>query len=348
MNMKGTHMPHGHDSSKADEIMRSGSVDDHTALRALNRTSGIQRIQAIGGQVLSTVRPRDENTVMSRAEHEARMLGDAAYYAWGKGKDAVQGVSVKLAMVLARCWGNCEVDAQLVGETPDAWIYEATFFDKETGFTYRRPFRQSKEWTVYGKFDNERKDDMRFQIGASKAVRNVILNALPEWYVSRAIDAAMGGVREKIEQAISQYGIDAIRQKAIEALARYAQPEKILAYIGRKHVSQLDINDLVHLRTMLTAFESGAEDPATFFQQESSAKSTVEAAAERLSAIYGPASTTTQETDNENRETQPQPQEHEPDATAQEQHKETTGHRPHRQGSRRKGIHSEQNFPFST
>src|ERR1039458_481260 len=100
-----------------------------------------------------------------------------------------------------------------VQEMDEAWIFTAVFIDLETGFTLPRQFRQSKKSIIYGKFDDERKDAMRFSIGQSKSQRNVILKAIPAWMVKQAIGEAKKGVRKQIEKYISDNGIQAARSE---------------------------------------------------------------------------------------------------------------------------------------
>jgi hypothetical protein len=76
-----------------------------------------------------------------------------------------------------------------VEETPTHWTFRATFIDLERGFTDFRLFRQRKA-ERHGKFDDERALDIAFQIGQSKAKRNVIVRALPVWLVDRATKAS--------------------------------------------------------------------------------------------------------------------------------------------------------------
>ncbi len=197
---------------------------------------------------------------------EARLAGEGFYYGWGAGKDRVEGPSQELTFALARCWGNCAVESGQIQDLPDCWIMPSTFVDLETGFTLTRVFRQSKRWTVYGKFDDERKDDIRFQIGQSKAARNVILKALPEWLVKRAIATAKQGVREKLEKFVKEKGIAAAQELLVKELGkRGIRPQQIAAKCSVADAKALTIEHLVMLRGDLSAIDSGQDLPETLF-----------------------------------------------------------------------------------
>ena len=219
-----------------------------------------QRVQTQYTTSMMVQRPRELVRVEALAMQEAALLGADAFYGWGAGKDSVEGPAVGLAMGLARCWGNCAVDMGEVQETPDAWIFTAKFVDLETGYTLTRQFRQAKDWPVYGKFNEERKDDIRFQIGQSKAVRNVILNAVPKWLVNRALDKAKGGVREKVEELIAQKGLDVVQASYMQALAKLGADERrVLMAMGRATVAALSVEAMVILSGGVAAIMYGAE-----------------------------------------------------------------------------------------
>lgn len=209
---------------------------------------------------VSVQRPRSLQNVEHKLMEEASVAGSSFYYAWGAGKDRIEGPSFNLAMSAVRLWGNCAVELQPVQETRDAWIFTAAFVDLETGFTISRQFRQSKNWTVYGKFDEARKDDIRFQIGQSKAIRNVVLNAVPTWLTNKAIERAKEGVRELLEKAIDAKGIEFVRDKLIERLGGVGVThDMILAKFGRPTKGGLTLEDMVAMRGDHEALSSGAD-----------------------------------------------------------------------------------------
>jgi hypothetical protein len=226
----------------------------------------VQRVQTKYTTAMSVQRRRELATVEHYVLQESALLGADAYYAWGAGKDRVEGPSKDLAMAMCRAFGNCAVDMGEVQETVDAWIFTATFVDLETGFTLARQFRQSKEWKVYGKFDEARKEDIRFQIGQSKAVRNVILNSLPAWLVRRAMDKAKGGVREKIEKLVAEHGLPAVIDRALAKLADLKVDEqRVLSAMGRQIRNALTIEDLVILQGNIAALINGSDTIEAMF-----------------------------------------------------------------------------------
>jgi len=206
---------------------------------------------------------RDLSTVKRRVEYEASMLGERAYYSWGVGgKDRVEGPSIELAMVLHRNWGNAAVGMMPVQESPEAWIFTAAFIDLETGSTIERQFRQAKKYVVHGKHDEYRKDDMRFQIGQSKAQRNVIIRALPSWLVDSAMGIAKKNVIARIEKKIAAKGIEAVCADILDAFKRNGgiTQDRIEAKIGVP-IKRWDKNIVAILTADLQALVDRVEEP---------------------------------------------------------------------------------------
>lgn len=210
--------------------------------------------------------PRVLKEVNRRLKDEALMGGESFYYGWGSGKDKIEGPSIHLAMSAARCWGNCAVDLDDVQDLGDCWIFTAVFIDVETGFTLKRQFRQSKTSIIYGKHDEERKADMRFQIGQSKAVRNVVVNAIPKHLVREAIETAKRGVREKIErriEALNQEGKNGMaiaQDTAVAALKKSGVTEEaVLLKLGRPTVKAITVDDLIIILGDIAAINDGSD-----------------------------------------------------------------------------------------
>ncbi len=232
----------------------------------LSRGGALMQVRTQYATAVAVQKPRKLAEVERRFMDEAALAGEEFYYGWRAGKDTIEGPSVKLAMSVARCWGNCAIDAMPVQELPDSWIFTAAFIDLETGFTLTRQFRQSKKWTVFGKLDDERKDDVRFQIGQSKAARNCILNALPSFLVSKGMAKAREGVRVKIEAFVKEKGIAAAVDMVLRALAKQGAKEPIvLAKLGIADRKAIDVEALVILRGDLSALENGQERVETLY-----------------------------------------------------------------------------------
>lgn len=213
-------------------------------------------------------KPRVLAAVQRRLGEEADLAGEDFFYGWGDKNDRIEGGSIDLALAAVRCWGNCAVELLPVVETATAWIFTAAFVDLETGFTLSRQFRQSKSSKVFGKHDEERKMDIRFQIGQSKAIRNVVLNAVPRSLTNGAMEQAKAGVRSKLEGFINTNGLPAATQMVLRGLAKHGvNEERVLSKVGVANKTAITIDHLIVLRGDLAALDAGRDWPSELFPE---------------------------------------------------------------------------------
>jgi hypothetical protein len=253
----------------------------------------LQQVRTSYCTAIAVQKPRQIAQVERRLLQEAQLAGETFYYGWGAGKDRIEGPSIELAMAAARCWGNCAIEALPVQDAGDAWILGAAFVDLETGCTISRQFRQSKQWTVYGRMDEERKSDIRFQIGQSKAQRNVVVRALPQWLIDKALDEAKAGVRAKLEQFIKQQGkgdatvgLAAAYDLVKHALAKHGvSEERILKKCGVADRRGVDVDKLVVLRGDLYALDHGQDTAETIFPIAETAEGAAAATASKAEEL---------------------------------------------------------------
>lgn len=157
--------------------------------------------RVIGAQKIAV--PRDETRILQKLKVLASAAGEAWYYRWPvknkktKEVDWVEGPTITLANDLTRTYGNCEVETR-VTDLGDSWLIYARFTDYETGYSLTRPFQQRKNQKTMGD-DVDRQRDIAFQIGTSKAIRNVVVNALATF-----ADFAFKEARKSLVKAIGE------------------------------------------------------------------------------------------------------------------------------------------------
>jgi hypothetical protein len=180
---------------------------------------------------------RDESAILQKIKTMAAAAGEYWYYRYpvksrnpdGSSKtDWIEGPSIKCANAVSRMYGNCDVDTR-VFDLGDSYMFYARFMDLETGYSLVRPFRQRKGQKTM-KTDAGRAEDIVFQIGASKAIRNVINNAL-DYFTNFAKDEAKASIittvgkklefyREKIGNRLDDLKIDIKRVEIVRGRAR--------------------------------------------------------------------------------------------------------------------------------
>jgi hypothetical protein len=163
----------------------------------------LQRVQSGYTTAIAVQRPRTIEKLQKDVLKEAELAADSFFYSWTtKNKDGsrglVEGISIEGALILVRNWGNCATDVWLDEDGPMHWVIGAAFIDHETGYTGKRLFRQRKAQNL-GKYDVDRAQDIVFQIGQSKAIRNVVLNSMPGYLKDRAIEKAKEAAESSIK-----------------------------------------------------------------------------------------------------------------------------------------------------
>lgn len=208
-------------------------------------------------------RERNLDKVLQRCLTEAAIAGDDFYYSWQQGGKPIEGLTIGAAQALARNFGNCALEVK-VEETPTAYIFHGAFIDLETGFNLVRPFRQNKEAPTKkdgGKtYSDGRAQDVLFQIGTSKAMRNAALNAMPKWLTEKVIAKAKENVIEKIQKLGPEKAKAMILTKA-NALG-IAQ-DRIESIYGKERV--WDTEKIIKITSALRAVEDGVEKATDLF-----------------------------------------------------------------------------------
>ncbi len=246
---------------------------DGEAMGALTRIPGPQDSALdsviLGGGAMQQVRtgfttavtvqkPRVITAVTACILSEARLAKAAFFYRWevkdkktSKKKEVI-GPSIDLAMCMLRNWGNAACPTEMY-ETKTHYIFRATFVDLETGMNVDRLFRQRKGQNIGGKYDVDRAEDMVFQIGQSKAQRNVIAKAMPIWLTEQAITEA----REAEVKGLTGENLPIARAKVIDFFGRYGiTPDRIEKSIGRDS-DHWTPDDIANLRGSATALKDG-------------------------------------------------------------------------------------------
>lgn len=253
------------DMETLDNI-KAFSGDESPAERMMSQGMAIQQVKTSYTTAMAVQKARSISKVALNVLEEAKLAGSSFYYYWEvfdkekKRNVPIQGGSIDLAMCVARNYGNCVVDAE-VSETTTHFIFKGTLIDLETGFTCPRLFRQRKSQSLGGKMDSARQEDIVFQIGQSKAIRNAIVRAMPSWLLDKAIETAKQAELDKIKPE----NIHISRTKALDFFAKYGiNCERIEAERKRK-IDEWTAQDIVDLKGMATALQEGRISPDELF-----------------------------------------------------------------------------------
>ena len=237
----------------------SGTPQEMTAAEKVMSQGGpMQRVQTAYTTAVAVQKPRSIARITKNVLEEAKLAGPGFYYRWevknkktGR-KSLVQGASIDLAMCLARNYGNCALDIE-VQETSTHFHFKGSFIDLETGFTVPRLYRQRKKQDIGGGYGDDRAEDMVFQIGQSKAQRNAIVKAAPNWLIEQAIEVA----REAEINKIKPEHLALARARAIQYFETHGVTQERLEATLESPADNWTAENIVDLKGMATALKEG-------------------------------------------------------------------------------------------
>ena len=149
-------------------------------------------------------------------------------------------------------------------ERSDHYVFTASFVDFETGFNLQRVFKQRKEQNI-GMKDTARAEDITFQIGQSKALRNVVLGAMPTWLTKKMLDKA----KEQVIDKITKMGLPVAQKKALEFFEKHGiTVDRVEKKMAKNH-NHWTAEDLTIIQGAMGSLVNGQESAESLFPEVS-------------------------------------------------------------------------------
>ena len=171
----------------------------------------------------------------------------------GKGNDAklIEGVSVRLAEIIAGAWGNMRVQTRIVGNDGRKITAQAICHDLESNLAVCIEVHR-RITSANGQTYSEDMQVMTGNAASAIAFRNAVLKVVPKAVTKRVINdikqVAMG-------QALS---VETSRQRMIEYYAKLGVTQaELLAYLEIKNVNDIDAEMIFELRGLANALKEG-------------------------------------------------------------------------------------------
>ena len=215
---------------------------------------------------------RDLSAIVKACKAEAALAGDMFFYRWTqKGKDnkkaLVQGVSVHGAYCMYREMGNLALMQKPMVETRSTYIFTPILIDLERGLSMERVYRMPKDWTVYGRYDKAQKEIMVFQIGQSKALRDLINSFVSRVLYKETLESAQNSARVAIENMIktNSRGRDGVIDKFLKRFEVHGVTLEMIEAKIEKECAIWQVDDLLLMGADLTALDEHMETVAMLF-----------------------------------------------------------------------------------
>jgi len=260
----------------------------------------IVRLENDHQQQISLQHPRDEQLILKQVLGELRAspaFASKAFYRIPRNQRQednsikqiwIEGVAIGGAMAIARRWRNSANGARVVEEGPEKITIEGVLMDYESNVKFSRYVvvsrhykpRNSKTTVPYPP------DLLLTQIaaGMSKAVRNAVKHAVPDFIVLQYLTeakrlAGIEGPRPKTNTDPAQQNRPPVQKplavrfkELLEAFAGHSITYDQLAQFVKKDAdSDMSEEDYINLLGLLNAIEEGTVSKETVFQPQDTA-----------------------------------------------------------------------------
>ena len=186
----------------------------------------------------------------------------ACFYVLKRDGKSIEGPGVRLAEIVAGCWGNMRAETRIVEEGDRFVTAQATCWDLERNLLVRVETQRritTRDGRRYG-------DDMivtTSNAAAAIALRNAVFKVVPGAYVKSIYEearrVAVGDARTLSDR----------RARAIEWFAKLGVDQaRVLAALGKKSVEDVDLTDLETMQGMRTAIQDGSASVDETFPPE--------------------------------------------------------------------------------
>lgn len=212
--------------------------------------------------------PRDLARVLNQIETYATMDTETAedcFYALrrGRGDDnaVIEGVSVRLAEIIAGAWGNMRVQTRIIGNDGKTVTCQGICHDLETNLAVSVEVKRR----ITDRNGRTFSEDMQVVTGnaaSAIAFRNAVLKVVPKAVTKKVIN--------NIKQVALGKSIDleTTRQKMLDYYGKIGvTQQQIFSYLEIKTLAEIDKERVFELRALANAIKEGTTTVAETFNK---------------------------------------------------------------------------------
>ena len=203
--------------------------------------------------------PRDISATLNKIATYATMdketAEDCFYVLRRKGNNGqdsvIEGLSVRMAEIIAGCWGNIRVQTRIIGNDGKMITAQAICHDLETNFAVSKEVKRR----ITDRNGRTYSEDMQVVTGnaaASIAFRNAVLAVIPKAVTKKVINEVK---QVALGQAID---LETARTNCLQNFAKAGVTEEMLLnYLGINSVAEIDKEAIFELRATWNAIKEG-------------------------------------------------------------------------------------------
>jgi phosphoribosylformylglycinamidine (FGAM) synthase PurS component len=248
-------------------------VNQAEMLQAINRSEVDMQIST------AKAYPRDVQAAIKRIEDLAsldRETAEDCFYVLRRngatGQTTIEGLSVRMAEIIAGAWGNLRVQARIIGNDGKTITAQAVCHDLETNFAVSVEVKRR----ITDKNGKTYSEDLQVVTGNAAcaiAFRNAVLKVVPKAITKKAIN--------NIKQVALGKALDVetSRQNCIANFAKLGVTAEMLCqYLDIKSVEEIGKEQIFELRATWNAIKEGTTSVQETFVQPQEEKRIAEKA----------------------------------------------------------------------
>lgn len=192
------------------------------------------------------------------------------------GSTTVEGLSVRMAEIIAGAWGNLRVQTRIVGNDGRTITAQGICHDLETNVAVSVEVKR-RITDKYGKTYSEDMQVVTGNAASAIAFRNAVLKVVPKAVTKRVIE----GVKQvALGQSLD---LETSRQKMLEYFGKLGvTKEMILDYLNLKKVEEIDKEAVFELRATANAIKEGTTTVQETFVKAANEKRQTENARKKV------------------------------------------------------------------
>jgi hypothetical protein len=240
--------------------LEGGQKQPGSALAAIESNRAIQEVQA--ALIIAKKFPRDENEAALRILNSCKrvQLAEAGIYEYARGGNEISGVSIRLAEVMARSWGNLSFGWREIERKTGASVLHTYCWDQETNVKRElifdvRHWRGTKSGGYALTDDRDIYENNANQ--AARRLRQCILALIPGDIQEAAV--------EECERTIATQVTPEKIADMVNAFARYGVNKKMIEAKIQKNLDAISGHQVIELRRIYNSLKDGMSGVSQWF-----------------------------------------------------------------------------------
>lgn len=224
--------------------------------------------EAQGKLVIAKNFPRDEIQAYARAMEACQRpaMAEKAFYSFPRGKQTVEGPTIRFAEELARCWGNVDYGIKELSQDNGKSEMQAYAWDLETNTQSVQNFTNPHQREAFGKMQTLTSQRDIYENNANMATRRLrsrILAVLPSWFVDGAINECKKTLAGQNDTPL----IDRVKNMVVQ-FARFGVTQDQIEKRLKRKVDTMTSDDFVEYIGIYNAIKNGESKVADWFESE--------------------------------------------------------------------------------